>query len=650
MCSEGISGNQEVSILALVQDFIISYLTQYSTFTQPCSTPNADSVLKTPKKCFSFQNQNRNRYWEKAKEDTNKTPLVKENTVHDCKLLPPSTKIRLIFLCLFNYADTVTDLVTMVGMFQDGNKVLGSVSLVVMLLVGWSVPKQIRSLQPHQSRGRRMYTRKWSWKDILALLTFSSTQHFIWKHFLRNHQAGTFDRRNCQTYDSTSCRTSKCNNIKHKMILLQKAISREKMLENQSQLILQLINIAPDFFSTSAKLGLSNGGSFWHYWKLVSLILTILSLPITCVRADFLKHELFHCLFNFYSYGQGWKAFYPQKFILFVVHSTAIASKVFTVVFIIMLVNHDFSQEVKAGSCSLPTALDVIVRKSETSCYFQTKVAWLLFLYVLVYICGCLGLLRLSVHLFAVRDSVKLSLRKIGSLRIRVKNIMIFVYFLLLESFVRFPVHAVLRQRLFMMTFLNHLQGVRNITFTYKILPSLLQSTVTVIFTIMIYMRDGNFTCVDIGMSPFHFAIIGILMETVHLTSLVILVYWADPQHVKSLSDEKTLEALIRMGKVDETVDVSCSKSADEIIRQAIWEDCNFNIFKEDIQRNIIDSKTKHRPRTKQFGDMEILTLSTALQYRGFKKVQYRQLSERLTRGGISALEIDEETGTSLNF
>ena len=341
---------------------------------------------------------------------------------------------------------------------------LGSVSLVVMLLVGWVVPQQIRSVQRHKSRGGHRYTREWSWTNILAFCTFSSTQHFIWKHFLGNHPAGKFDRRSCQTYDSSNCRTSKCKNIKHKMILLEIAMTQEKMLENQPQFIFQIINIAPDYFSTSAKLGMSNGGGFWHYWKLMSLILTIISLARTCVSADFLKHELFHYLFNFYAYGKGWKAFYPQKLILFVVHSTAITSKVFTVIFIILLVNHDFSKEVKAGSCSLSTALDVIVRMSESSCYFQTKVAWLLFLYVLVYICGCMGLLRMSVHLFAVGESVKLSLRKIESLRIRIKTLIIFVCFLLIKSFLRFPVDYVLRQRLFMMTCTNHLANLRIVT------------------------------------------------------------------------------------------------------------------------------------------------------------------------------------------
>ena len=515
---------------------------------------------------------------------------MREKSSHNCKLIPLSTKIQLVCLCLFNYADTVTDMVTMVGMFLDGSIVLGSVSLLVMLLVGWIVLQQTRTLPPYDSTDPARYQRRWSGSKILAFCTFSSTQHFVYENFLRQHPAGKYDRRTCQFYHKRNCKTSACNNARHKMLQLQIAISAEKMCENQAQFILQIIYLTPDYLSNSPKTEILG---FWHYWQLVSLIFTILSLARTCFVWDSMKHDLVNYLFGFRAFGKGWKAFHPQKWFLYVVHTIIIANKVFTVVFLILLVNLDSPDDSKSGSCSLKTVLNVIALQSEYSCHFQSQFIWLLFLYVFVYTIGCLGLLRFLWLLFIYWDYVKSSLSKMMSWCLRIKSVIRSLAWLVFESFVRFPLDDVPLQMLFTTNITKNLPYAKRITFLMKFALSLLQAAATMILSIVIYQRDENFNDVQFGITPFHMAAIGIGIEVFHILLLLILVFWVDPEHVKSLSDEKILETLIRMGKVDDAIDLSCSWSADEIIREVIRKDERFNVYKEGVEENIINLKAK---------------------------------------------------------
>ena len=63
------------------------------------------------------------------------TPQEKEKPSHKCAQIPLFLKISLVCLCVFNYFDTVTDMVTTVGMFRDGKYVLGSLSTISFCFV-----------------------------------------------------------------------------------------------------------------------------------------------------------------------------------------------------------------------------------------------------------------------------------------------------------------------------------------------------------------------------------------------------------------------------------------------------------------------------------------------------------------------------------
>ena len=80
---------------------------------------------------------------------------------------------------------------------------------------------------------------------------------------------------------------------------------------------------------------------------------------------------------------------------------------------------------------------------------------------------------------------------------------------------------------------------------------------------------------------PFRLRLIAV--DIVHLISLLAMVYWADPEHVQSLSDEKIVDVLIQTKKIDDKIDVSCSKKASDIIREAITEINGFGVYKKDL-------------------------------------------------------------------
>ena len=515
----------------------------------------------------------------------------------------------------------MTDLVTMVGMFKEGNIVLGSSSLVLMLIMQ-GVMVWYHERGPARNQGR------FSCARLFSYFTFSSNQYFVYENFLRKHRAGRYDRRSCE----------KENDIDEKKKQLFELTYKEKGGQNASQFILQIINIAPYYSSISGSVGAEG---FWYHWKQASLLLTVSSLTRTCVSRDWFPYE--HTPLNVFSFracGKGWKAIHPQKWILFVLNLTHIISRVFTVTFLILLVNHDFSVEFILGSCSLSTVLSGIRGRHEPNCSFLTEIGWLLFLYGLVW-WGFKGILESSTTLLTLWDSLKLSLSKMQSNKRRMESLFcLVVYFL--RGFMN------LRSRLgpisFTETQTNHLPNVKKITFLHKVAPSLLQATGTVVFTIIIYVRgDERFDNIDIGIRPLHFAFIGIGIETTHLIFLLLLVYRADPQHVKSLSDEKIVTALISMGEVDDKIDVSCSKSADLIIRDVIEQGEKFSVLRKKyqkyitkndecdeyipyirmhVERSIIDSRLEKRVQVLELGSSFIPSSKTALlQYSGIVKL-----------------------------
>ena len=501
-----------------------------------------------------------------------------------------------------------------------------------MIAIGWFVPIQFKSLIDVGSEGQHCYQRKWSWRKILALCTFSSTQHFIIKNFLLSHgPENKYDRKKCSVFHDGPCKKKDCNNMRHKFRQIYVGMITEKMLENQPQFILQIINVAPDYLSSR-----NSETDFWFYWKLTSLLFTIVSLARSCVSYNFNNAEMFVKSFSFHSIGKSWYALYPQKWLLFIVHASAIASKVLTVIFLVMLVNHDFSLNVKSGSCSLSTTLNVIISQSESSCYFETKVTWLFFLYIIVWYV-IISLTAVVGIMTIYWENLKTSLSEIQDRVKRSKFIAeMFMYFLL-YAFCTWPVVIVLAQKHFLWNRTNHLPNLRVITFIVKILPSLIQAFGTVIFSAVIYTRgDDRFSNIDIGISPFHLTMVAVGIEVLHVTSLLLMVYWADPQHVQSLSDEKKLEILILMDKIDNNTDVSCSRKAKDIIKEVIEKNEGFDVYQEDIQTQIkgmlMSPQLPGRERMERYYQTEILTIQEALlKYAGIEKYRnspYRPLSQ----------------------
>ena len=557
-------------------------------------------------------------------ERQNKTPLVKENPSHDCQMLTWFIKFTLLFTCVLNYADTFTDLVTTADMFRNHKYVLGSLSLCVMVLVGVWIPFHTRSLTSSDDEERTKW--KFSWRNLLAAITLSSTQYFILKKFLLNHSEGKFDRRTCLKYDNGRCRTDKCNNLRHKMRQLHEAIILEKMVENLPQFIIQLINIAPEYLAKD-----SHFGGFWDYWKLASLFLTSFSLARACVKFDFVRLDLNPRLFSFYSIGKGWKAIYPQKCLLAVIHTSIIINRGLAVIFLAILVNHDFLTEEKLSSCSFFKTLEDINTDEKSSCHFETKVAWLLFFYVLAYYSGVTLITFYIVPSYVYKHSIKITLKGIKSLGSRIKYVLAFVGNLWWIYILNF----VLQQRHYMFDVTNHLPNIGGAKFIIKMCPSILHAAGTVTFTILFYSRGNEgFNNVGLKTNPINLSIFGLVVEAIHMVSLLILIYKADPSHVKSLSDEKIVEYLIRKEKIAANIDVSCSRKTKDILKEVVGSgNDTFDIYKEDIRVDIVTLNRKLPPETRTRGLAEFhRTFAEAIKkYSGIRRnepVEYSSLEQ----------------------
>ena len=181
-----------------------------------------------------------------------------------------------------------------------------------------------------------------------------------------------------------------------------------------------------------------------------------------------------------------------------------------------------------------------------------------------------------------------------------------------------------------MLPWTNYLSNAKMLRFVAKIVPSLLGATGTAILTAMINTRgDESFTNVATGISPSYLTYTAIAVDIVHLISLLAMVYWADPEYVQSLSDEKIVDVLIQMNKIDDNIDISCSWKASDIIREAITDIDSFDVFKKDIQEQI--TKPRHY---KSYNRKNC-----------FMKAS-RALQDAMFQYGIGDAELEEEEGS----
>ena len=507
------------------------------------------------------------KYWRNAGE-RKKTPIIKEKSSHNCALLPLTVQLSLIATCIFNYADVVTDILATAGMFREGKKVLGGISAFVIAYTAAAAP--IFEFHANTNKTGRKFIMAY-----LKMISFSSTPVNTLK-ILINHRKKNYDRTSCphfKTGSRSECLTEdSCRIFRHKIKELSEVINGEKMFENQAQFILQLINIAPDYLKTAAE-----ENDVWHYLKLVSLFFTLTSLARACVKNDVENCEIRHDTFSFYSIGKGWMALRPQVWLLFLIHTTALASRVLTVVLLMILVNHDFGDDVESGSCSLSTALEAVKTQSKSTCYFETKVVWLLFLCAVAQL-GCYFMIPNFINVWTINS-------KYPSIRQKVER-MIGV-----SSLFAVNAYKAAMQLHFMDSFTDHMQKVKILTFGLKIAPSFFQALGTITLATIVHKRgDRSFTNTDLGISPFHLAMVAVGIEILHLSCLFVMENWVAPKHIKSISDEKMLDILIEKDHIDlKEINASCSRSAKEIIREAIMrKKVNLNISKEDVEKEIV--------------------------------------------------------------
>jgi hypothetical protein len=357
---------------------------------------------------------------------------------------------------------------------------------------------------------------------------------------------------------------------------LNDAIFFEKMTENQAQLIVQMIHISQDFISTEITV---TDWTAWHYIKLSSIIITAASLARTCSRYEFNRHELNPRLFSFYCMGSGWTSFYPQYLILLLVQTSLVVSKILSLLYITIIVQLDLLKRSQSRNCSLEAA--VKSADSLPSCGFVLKALSLILLYKVSYY-GLVSILALPRCLYLVgRDIVKLWGSSLD-LRRRLRESV---------AVLRFPFNLVSSQRNFMSSriFINHLPKNVMMTVIVKIGPSILHSMGTVIFAAVFCTQNSeDFHNIDFGFDPMILPFIGLGIDVIHLISLILWVFWIDPQHVRSLSDEKMLDLLLRMNKVPVMIEVLCSKTAKDIIREIIAKDESFDVSKEIVEVRIV--------------------------------------------------------------
>ena len=500
-------------------------------------------------------------YWEKERQNGTK-PLVKEDPIHRCQLVSFSDKVTLSSLSIFNYTDTITDVLVTIDMFRNESFILGTLSLSVLLYVGVLVPLFLG------------VNRKWSTGRILSALSFSPTQHYIYTEILRHPKTKLFSRRQ-------GSRSSSQVYFTPIMSRINDAIFFEKITQNQVQLTLQLILVIAQTFS-SPPLTMDDLTS-WHYIGLLSFIFTVISLTRTCSSYEFYRHKLNPRLFNFYSIGRNLFIFHPQYLLLLFVHFSLITSKALTLLYLVMIVNYNFAEGAHSGTCSLGTLLKGGLN---SSCGFVVKVGFLIFLYKLLYY-GVISVIALPRCLCLVwSDFCKLWRGGLCKIRGKLTETV---------NLVLFPFHLISSQRHFMSSriFINHLPNARLMTILVKIGPSILHLIGSAVFATFFYfdlIAVHDNTQFSFGFNNRNLPFIGLGVDFIHLLALTTWVFWADPQHIKTLTDEKILTLLLRMDTVPDEIDVTCSRNAStDVIRDVISQNKNFEINKEIIAEKIIE-------------------------------------------------------------
>ena len=502
-------------------------------------------------------------YWEKERQNGTK-PLVKEDPIeHRCQLISYWDKVTLSSLSIFNYTDTITDVLVTIDMFRKESFILGSSSLSLLLYVGVLVPLFLG------------VNKKWSTARILSALSFSSTQHYIYTEILRHSKTKLFSRRQ-------GSRSSSQVYFTPIMSRINDAIFFEKITQNQVQLTLQLIFIAQTFSSPPLTM---DDLTSWHYMGLLSFIFTVISLTRTCSSYEFYRHKLNPRLFNFYSIGRSLFICHPQYLLLLLVHLTLITSKALTLLYLVMIVDYNFAEgaDAHSGACSLGSLLK---KGLDSSCGFVVKVGFLIFLYQLLYY-GVISVIALPRCLCLVwKDICELwrgGLCKIRSKLTETVNLMLF------------PFHLISSQRHFMSSriFINHLPNAKLMTILVKIGPSILQLIGSAVFATCFYYLDliavNDNMQISFEFNNRNLPFIGLGVDFIHLLALTTWVFWADPQHLRTLADEKILALLFRMDTISDEIDVTCSRNARDVIKEMMSQNENLEINKDMIVEKIIE-------------------------------------------------------------
>ena len=493
-------------------------------------------------------------YWEREKQKGT-TPLIGEKPIHRCRLLSFSDKFSLVLLSLFNYMDTITDILVTIYMLKTGSYILGAISIPTLLYIGSTLPCVLGD----NKQGRVM--------AVLSIFTFSSTQCYAYSELLCHPKPKLFTRRpnSVQHISMSKLRST-----------LNAAIYLEKITQNQVQLPLQLIFIAQNLGSLTTE-----DWKIWDYIMLLSFILTITSLTRTYTSFDFYRHERYPWLFSFYPMGKSPVIFYPQYLHLLLVHFSVIVSRVLTLCYMIIIVNHFFAEGSLSRACSLGSLVKTV--GSDPNCGFVVRVGFLIFLYRLVFF-GIISVIALPRCLFLVRRGIiQLWSDRSVDIRRKIQETL---------ALLHYPYKVVSSQKNFTATLAlsNHLTNAKFFTFLVKICPSLLHLTGTAVFAILFfYLLSEKYTQIDGEFDYRYLALIGLGVDLVHLLALVTWVFWADPQHIRSLTDEKILDLMMKMKKIPARINVTCARNAGDVIRYVISRDKDFNVNKEMIGEKIVE-------------------------------------------------------------
>ena len=177
-------------------------------------------------------------YWKRA-DDLGKTPLIKHPKTKDglldrfekrvfghvCYILPLFTRIGFILICVFNFADTITDIMTTVDMFRNRKYGLGVIS--VGFLLSWGYLSHSWALSFRKPNINSWFSTIMNYLQVLCFLKFpvrvfkTLVRHNVLKRRTDGHDYGV---------KGEGCRTYRCADIYHKLIRTYYAIIEEKML------------------------------------------------------------------------------------------------------------------------------------------------------------------------------------------------------------------------------------------------------------------------------------------------------------------------------------------------------------------------------------------------------------------------------------